>query len=444
VTPQLATPALRTLRQVWAVGRITFAEAVRRKVFVVLGVSAAVILILSPMLPSDGTAPGRIRLVITVCSMTTALVSMLVMLLVGASSLAEEIESKRIYWPATKPVSRSAYLAGKYLGVLLLGGALILAMGVVTVVFVRLAAWQMTGREAEDLGESVLTARVEELPERIGGREVAELVNLDAAAGADEVREMEKAELVRPGLALPYVFSAGPDLRRERKVRFRLRAFSGINAAFALRLKTRDPRTGDWKGGENAIWVTAGAATDFTVPTGMISPEGLIEVRVENTGPEPVRLRRSDGLVLAAPAGPFEWNLVKWLALLFCRAALLGAVVVGGSAFLSFPVTTLLGGAVWLGGYLSGFALAVVSSGRHLISAAAESSSTDRAFSSLVALVCRMLPDFSHYSASRALADSQAISVVMIASAMLWLVVVRGGVFVVVGLVGYRRRELGA
>ena len=232
--PQLGGSGLRTVRQIWAVGRLSFAEAVRRKTFVVLALFAAVILFLSPLLPTDGTAPGRVRLIISVCSAATSVVSMLVVLLIGASSLADEIESKRIYWPATKPVSRVSYLAGKYLGVLLVGGALILAMGAGTAIFVRIVAWQMDSAGDGDLGRRVMTARVERPPERIGESSVAELIGLDRGKKPGEIGEMEKAEFIPRKGDLRFLFRAPDSARAEGEARFRLKAFSGLQAWFAL------------------------------------------------------------------------------------------------------------------------------------------------------------------------------------------------------------------
>ena len=412
---------------------MTFAEAVRRRTFVVLALFAAIILLLTPLLPTDGTAPGRIRLIISVCSMTTSVVSMLVVLLVGASSLAAEIESKRIYWPATKPVRRSTYLAGKYLGVLLVGAALVGAMGVGTAVFVRIVAWKMDS--GGELSRGVMTSRAPRLPERIGELHVQDLLRADRSKGSEEIREMEMAEFVPRGEPLVYVFRAPDSVRREGEARFRMKAFSGIKPTFLIALKVRNPRTGEWEGGR--LRVTGGMSTDITAPAAMISPDGVIEVRVENLEPEPVRLRRADGLYLAEPAGPFEWNLLGSLS------GGIDAAVVGGSAFLSFPVTTFAGAAVWLGGYLSGFALRIVTHGRGIMGSRGEVSAAEEFLGSLIEWVCRALPDFAGFSASRELADSQAIGVTLILWAVLWLVMVRGGIFAAASLAMYSRRELG-
>ncbi len=432
-TSQVSSGGPRAIRQMWAVALNTFGEALRRKIFVVLVVFAAIILCLAPLLPTDGTVQGRIRLIISICSMATSVICTLVVLLIGASSLADEIESKRIFSTSTKPVRRSVYLCGKYLGVMLVAALLAGVMALGTAAFVRVVAWRSGG------AGGVLTARAERMPVAVGESALT--------AGASETHdgpEARKVEIVPAGQPLPYRFSMRDVPRGGDKVVLRMKAFSGMSAQTQLAVEGRDPISGAWYGTDRVI--ISGMTEEISLPASIIARDGSLTVRVvnRNAGGRPIEMRRSDGLVLAVAAGPFEWNLFKWTVLLYWRLALIGAVVVGGSAFLSFPVAALAGLGVWLGGYLRSFALEVISSGRAFLSHTGDGGDAEQAMTSVISMICRILPDLSGMGASSALADSQAIGLGMILSAFLWLVLVRGGIFAAVGLTAFGHRELGA
>ena len=102
------------------IARNTFREATRDRVLAGVTIGGLVLLLatraLSPLALGEG-----VRLTVDLGLTTVSMLGLLVVLLVGTSLVAKEIERRTIYNLLSRPIARSAYLVGKWAG---LSGAL--------------------------------------------------------------------------------------------------------------------------------------------------------------------------------------------------------------------------------------------------------------------------------------------------------------------------------
>lgn len=106
-----------------------FRQAVRDKVLYVLAAFCG-LLILGSVIVSQLTVGERSRIVLDLGLSATALLTSLTAVVVSISQLAKEIERRTIDTILAKPVSRWEFLVGRFGGMALTLGAMVLTMGV--------------------------------------------------------------------------------------------------------------------------------------------------------------------------------------------------------------------------------------------------------------------------------------------------------------------------
>jgi hypothetical protein len=154
----------------WAVARKLIAEAMHRKVILVLLVFFAVLM---PVLPFILTAEGSLKhhvQIILLYSMTLALVLMsLVAIVLATVSISTEIERHHVYITDTKPMARWEFLFGKWIGIVVMCSVCLMGMTGISYVLVRyIVATSVSGRQegqgkALDKRRSELEAEIKRL-----------------------------------------------------------------------------------------------------------------------------------------------------------------------------------------------------------------------------------------------------------------------------------------
>ncbi len=124
-----------------AVASLTVRESLRRRAFLVMAFFAVFLLASSAFFPSLDAA-GQVRLVESWGLRATLLFGILVVVFLASLSLPEDIEEKKVYMLITKPLSRPALYAGKWLGFAALLALFLGTMGAVTWGYVRFVAWR--------------------------------------------------------------------------------------------------------------------------------------------------------------------------------------------------------------------------------------------------------------------------------------------------------------
>lgn len=121
------------MRVLWAITRTTMLMALRKPAALLIVLMLALLGPLPGLLMTgDGTLPGVLQLVFTYNFMLLAVVGMGMLLYLSTTVLESEFTGKQIFLLDVKPVSRVTVLAGKWLGLTLLSGLLVVLVGLQT------------------------------------------------------------------------------------------------------------------------------------------------------------------------------------------------------------------------------------------------------------------------------------------------------------------------
>jgi ABC-type transport system involved in multi-copper enzyme maturation permease subunit len=115
---------------VLTVARSTFREAVRDRVMFLVVAFGAGVLVLSRVLAPLAMGEGG-RVTVDLGLSTLGLLGLVIVALVGTGLVHKELERRTIYVVLTRPVSRAAYLIGKWLGLTVTMAVAVLAMGAI-------------------------------------------------------------------------------------------------------------------------------------------------------------------------------------------------------------------------------------------------------------------------------------------------------------------------
>ncbi len=138
---------ISSLLRIIAIGRITLTEAVRQKVLnvllifsiVLVGSSVAVSQLATPGLDSAGLFDAQIKFVKDFGCGAIGLFGFFIALLSTAQLIPQELHNRTIYTILAKPVRRSEFLLGKFLGIVLL---LALSVALMSLAFAATLYWQ--------------------------------------------------------------------------------------------------------------------------------------------------------------------------------------------------------------------------------------------------------------------------------------------------------------
>jgi hypothetical protein len=123
-----------SLRRTLAVARLAVQEAIRNRILVGFGVFIMLLLFAGLFLDVRNSNPSRVYLSFVLTS--TNYLVLLMALLLSAFSLPNDVKNRTIYTVVTKPVRASEIVLGRTLGFAAVGTAMLLAMGLISYVFV--------------------------------------------------------------------------------------------------------------------------------------------------------------------------------------------------------------------------------------------------------------------------------------------------------------------
>ncbi len=106
------------MRAAWAVAVSVIREVARRKIFYGVVLFAVLLILLVPALPSSGVGV-QVQLLRQAALGLTSMMAALLALILGCSILPGEFERRTLYNALSKPVRRSTYYLGKWLGLAL-------------------------------------------------------------------------------------------------------------------------------------------------------------------------------------------------------------------------------------------------------------------------------------------------------------------------------------
>ncbi|GAB4325246.1 MAG: hypothetical protein Kow0059_21200 [Candidatus Sumerlaeia bacterium] len=104
--------------KVWAIARTTFKEAIRNRILYILLIFALLLMASSGVI-SDLSIAAHDRIIKDLGVFGISAFGLLIAVFVGISLIYNEMDKKTIYTIISKPINRSEYLLGKFLGLLL-------------------------------------------------------------------------------------------------------------------------------------------------------------------------------------------------------------------------------------------------------------------------------------------------------------------------------------
>lgn len=107
------------MQLLWPIAMITFKEGIRNKS--IYGISLlALLMLMANFIISDMVSQDVGKVAVDMALSAVSFSGLLLVLFVGINLMAKDLDRKTIYMVLAKPVSRSQYLIGKFLGILFL------------------------------------------------------------------------------------------------------------------------------------------------------------------------------------------------------------------------------------------------------------------------------------------------------------------------------------
>ncbi len=126
--------------QLWAIALLTLRKPVRRKTFLPLIFFAVAVLSSMTFFASVDPA-SRLRLLEMWSLRATVFFAALVAIFLGAFTLPADFEEKHIHVITTKPVGKSTFLLGRYLGMAVTVAIFVAIMGLISLAFLKTVKW---------------------------------------------------------------------------------------------------------------------------------------------------------------------------------------------------------------------------------------------------------------------------------------------------------------
>ena len=140
-----------SIRRVFALARLAFKEAIRRKVLFVVGLFLVVLLLAGWYLNPESDDPAR--LYISFVLTATIYLILVLALFISTFSLPADIKNKTIYTIVTKPVRPTEIVLGRMLGFVAVGTVMLIPMGLASYLFVT-RGLRHTHQEVVELEET--------------------------------------------------------------------------------------------------------------------------------------------------------------------------------------------------------------------------------------------------------------------------------------------------
>lgn len=362
----------------FAVARTMLSEAINtRLALVFLGVLMLGLPLIPQMIATDQPLRYQIQSFLLYSGfMTMALVSLLTVFL-GTWSVAGEMRDKQMHMLASKPLSRASYLAGKWLGLVLLSAVLLGVSGAGIYSFVHLHLIHQRAMDPADrhmIATQVLTARhkIEPIFDEQTITDARQRIETLAQENPQLVQErggierMIQQEITRARTAQRSIppqrgqqfdlSGLGPAKQYDQPIylRWKLRAAGAPHdARVPLRIIVAERQAVDV---QSPVDVTQEVEMD----PAMVGDDGTLQVAIVNLTPRggpTISFPIEDGLVVMYQADSFAMNFVRSMMIIWIRIAFIAAVSIGLAALLSFPVAALTAMVVFIGASLAQFIL---------------------------------------------------------------------------------------
>jgi hypothetical protein len=128
-------------RRTWAIGSVSFRESIRRRVLWIIPLAIAGVVIVA-QLQKAIDEEDAIRQTTKFCLFAAGLLVTMTSIILAATSLPKEIETRVIYTVVTKPTTRLEVILGKILGFSRVSLVILLIMGLFTFGYLSFLSWR--------------------------------------------------------------------------------------------------------------------------------------------------------------------------------------------------------------------------------------------------------------------------------------------------------------
>lgn len=452
----------RLLAIVW----LTWKAAFRFRLFLVLtGLLLGIVVFLPLLLKDDGTARGFTQILLTYTLSSIAALLGLSTLWLACGTLARDIEECQMQVVAVKPIARWQIWLGKWVGLMSINAAMLAISGASVFVLLQWRAGHLPADQQAVLRSEVLVARGSARPASVTREVEAETERLlrerlakspVSRADLDEVRrqirEQVKAEyqLVPPGYQRSWEINLGLAARELRNRPLYLRV--KFNAADRSPSGTFDAV---WRAGvpqKTQLWQSEAMSLapdtyhEFLIPAGLIDENGVLTIHMANPNNTALLFPLEDSIEVLYHEGSFALNYARGLGILFCWMALLAALGLAASSFLSFPVAA----------FLSLGLLAMVLGSGTMANAVSEGTiggyDSEKGTKGYTPMDAVVIPAFKGvlsvvnlvkgFSPIDSLSTGRSITWEQLTAAFVQIVVLLGGLLAAFGMIVFTRREL--
>lgn len=423
----------------WALAGLTVREAMRQRLWLLIGAAMIVVLFVIPDLKAvDGTS--RMKLAVTIVSAMTGFVGVFLALLLISSSVRRDLDDRIGFLLFAKPLPKVSYLLGRWIGSGMVAWIAILG------IFVA--------------GSLAIFVRLGQLPEVRGVVSPTTIEIVDQAGTVSELdSRRDTAHLGgRPGNALRLTFTGLPQQDHEFLLRSEIRGRDIAESITHARLiVTALPSKGERK----LLELQKDAPFGATLGDGQAVGQGRVVIRsrkeerqdlaqdylrlsVPASAIEGGRLviqanrldeaaqmiyQRKGGAYLAHKSGGFLLNVFQASLIILAQAMLIAAVAVACITFSSLGVTLVGSLTFWFAG-----------STVQIVQETLDSSKMPHAAQRFLSMLIRLAPDFQSFQVESSLAAGRELGWSAVSGA--WgLYGIYTLVFLFIAWIGFLRRE---
>ncbi len=455
---------------IWAIARHTVAASMRMKIALFFIVLLGVLTLGLPFAAEgDASVSGAVQsfLAYSIGAVSFLLSCLTVFL---AWTLSSEIVGKQILTLMTKPLGRSQYVLGKWLGIIILDGVLLLFSGII----IYGMTMYIASREPRDefdkhkLNTQILQARHASkfiLPDFTAVADAQFEKNITEGVYAniedfDEAKEkfrlldylQKRWRSVWPLEMRQFEFE---DVRCDR---------SSPDATIQIRYESR---VANYPPNEilQCQWYVGNRQKDtelyhfnrrdvidrrhtLTVPADAVAEDNTLLVTFLNVDPSvpegamqhpaTVIFEGDDSIQVLFSVSSFWSNLVRTLLLVMCRLAFLAAFAVSAATVVSFPVAALASLVVYtlaaMRGFISDSADWLYDEGVPML--------LQTAIDNVFAASYFLIPDFSQFNGIENLVDGRNVPLMWVLLGIGKLVFIKTGILLLIGCLLFHRREV--
>ncbi|MDQ6631741.1 MAG: hypothetical protein M3Y82_08265, partial [Verrucomicrobiota bacterium] len=277
------------------------------------------------------------------------------------------------------------------------------------------------------------------------------MTTLDAQLLRKQIEEQIKAaqQVVQPDYMRRWIIDLGAvkNSLRNRPLFLRVKfhaAETRPDATYVAQWQIGPPESA--KIARQEMSLAADTFHEFPIPPNLFDDSGKLTIEFSNRNPTALLFPLDEGMEVLYREGGFGLNFARGLGIILCWLALLAAVGLAAASFLSFPVAAFFSIAVLLIGLSSGTLSSVVEEGSIMgtnrESSAAHTGWIDAVMVPIFRGVLKVVNLVQGFSPIDSLSTGRSITWTQLSLAIGQIVLLLGGIFAVIGIILFSRREL--